>query len=224
VEQEETGRQRRVSEFGIFMGRIIMTKACMRALSLPLFALALTVLVSGAALADPPAGANASQKGVESSAKGGDNGHHRCGGNSGNGQGNECGEATPEQREAMKKKMMEKWQNASPEEREAMRRKMHEKWESMTPEEREALRQKRKERWESMTEEQKLAMREKMKERWESMSPEEREAMKNKMKEHSDNGHHRCGGNSGNGVGNECAEGAPGNSGNSNEHAGGHPK
>lgn len=97
---------------------------------------------------------------------------------------------TAEDREAIRAKMQERYEQMSPEEREAMREAIQERRDAMTPEERDAIREKIRERRDALTPEEREAHRAHAKERFEAMSPEEQEAVREKMRERREN-HYR---------------------------------
>lgn len=98
---------------------------------------------------------------------------------------------TAEEREALRERMKERYDQMTPEERDAMRETFRERHESMTPEERDAIREKIRERRDAMTPEEREAFRQKAQERFDAMSPEEQEAFKQKREERREKHHRR---------------------------------
>ena len=90
---------------------------------------------------------------------------------------------TAEERQALRERMQERYDQLTPEERDAMRDIVRERHESMTREERDAIRRKIHERREAVTPEEREAIRQEARERYDAMSPEEQEAFKQKRDE-----------------------------------------
>jgi len=60
-------------------------------------------------------------------------------------------ELTPEQRNAIREKILDQWNKLTPEEKEEVHRKIQEKWESMTPEEKEVVKERMRKHFRSLS-------------------------------------------------------------------------
>lgn len=87
---------------------------------------------------------------------------------------------TPEQQQAFKDKVKQKWDSMSPEQKKKLVEKISA---SMTPDQKQAFHEKMKEKWDSLTPEQQQAVISKMQEHWQHMSPEQKQEMMHKAQD-----------------------------------------
>ena len=89
--------------------------------------------------------------------------------------------ASPEEREAYRKRLRQALMAMSPEDRQALASRARERWQDMSPQQREQFRQERGEKIRSLSEDERKDLLEQRRAMLEKLSPEERAALREKL-------------------------------------------